>query len=269
MESETKRVLKSIELVLLILTAGVSIIVSVLDLTGILDSAPDVARRIPSLVLLSVGFIASYLIVERRGKLEDIYSSLARHNYEMLRAIGIEVEEYSTSADWAMSLSNRIRKAKRVNDVSWGDEESLQHRWSQSDRTAHNKCDAAVAEIIRKHDVIWREVCVFSENRFKRKSKDILDPQAIGYSIAYLEPSTKKAIPRIGGFMTIDAETQEGELFIANTESTMWLRIRHPAIVSYFAHYFDNLWNAASILKSGPHLNQELFKKLDSIYGNQ
>ena len=70
MEGRARYILRRIELVLLLTTAGVSLAISVLDLIGLLDTSSWIAQRIPALVLLCLGFVASYLIVERRCKLE-------------------------------------------------------------------------------------------------------------------------------------------------------------------------------------------------------
>jgi len=261
MEGRARYILRRIELVLLLTTAGVSLAISVLDLIGLLDTSSWIAQRIPALVLLCLGFVASYLIVERRGKLEDIARIVDERSIAILQAVGVEVEEYQTSADWVSAIAMRVRSGKHFKDVSWAEEEELQHRWSQEDRVAYEHCNAIISEVIRKQDVIWREVCVFSRSRFARMREDILDESAIGYSVAYFEPSTK-AVPRIGGFLVID----DKEVFVASAESTIWLRVKHPAIVRYFSEYFETLWRHAKVLKKGPHLDRQRFERLDARF---
>ena len=64
--------LKLVEYSLISVTAGISLLISSLDLAGMLDANSWVTQRIPSLTLLATGFIASYLILERRDKLDKL-----------------------------------------------------------------------------------------------------------------------------------------------------------------------------------------------------
>ena len=49
--------------------------------------------------------------------------------------------------------------------------------------------------------------------------------------------------------MVIDNGTEAGEVFIASSDSTMWLRVKNQPIVNYYANYFENLWSQAKKLK--------------------
>ena len=61
-----------LEQIALLATASLSVLVTLADFLGLLDSVEWLSRRIPTLVLLLVGVVAGYLALERRSKLEKI-----------------------------------------------------------------------------------------------------------------------------------------------------------------------------------------------------
>jgi len=83
-QNNLQRIRNIIEYALMFVTAGVSIVIAILDLAGLLDASSWIAQRMPTLTLLGVGFVASYLILERRGKLDEIYTFIQRQGSETL-----------------------------------------------------------------------------------------------------------------------------------------------------------------------------------------
>ncbi len=256
----------SVEVVLLLGTAIVSIVVPLLDLAGLLDANSWIVQRIPTLTLLGVGFLAGYVIMERRGKLDEIAAMLDERSLSILQTFGVETEQYATSGEWSSAMAARVSKAQRIDDVSWIEERDVQYRWSQTDREAHKKNDAAIDKVIRDPKVTWREICIFYPDepyRFEREKRYIQDRKAAGYSLGYFETPPIDTPPRIGGFLIADSDTQDGEVFISSADSTIWLSIKHPMIVGYFANYFDSLWKRAKKLKVGQTVDSQLLERLE------
>ena len=124
-------ILKLIEYGFLFITAGICLLISCLDLAGMLDSNSWIVARIPSLTLLAIGSVAGYLILERRGKLNDIAASLSSNHSEMLRLIsestsstiqsldGVEIISFHSDADGFLYLSNRLQTARKVDDIAY------------------------------------------------------------------------------------------------------------------------------------------------------
>jgi hypothetical protein len=256
-----------IELALLIIVAGLSVIIAILDTAGLLDGVQWIAQRIPALILLCVGFIASYLILERRGKLNEIALLINERSDAILNTVGVEVQEYHTSGDWSEAMALRISRAKRVDDVSWAELGKIQFRWSQADRAAHARCDELVAKVIRDPKITWREIYIFfpgdPPDRFQSEKKNLLDKKAVGYSVGYFDAPPPEIAPRIGGFMVVDSGEKDAEIFVASSDSTIWLKIKHPALVRYYSNYFESLWINAKKLKVGPSLNNQLLQQLE------
>ena len=116
------------------------------------------------LTLLGVGFLAGYVIMERRGKLDEIASMLDERTLSIMQTFGIEIEQYTTSGEWSNAMAMRVSKAKRIDDVSWIREKDVQYRWSRADIDAHKKNDALIDKAIRNPKVTWREICIFYPN---------------------------------------------------------------------------------------------------------
>jgi hypothetical protein len=262
---------RRIELILLFVVAGVSVIISILDATGILDSVQWFAQRMPALILLCVGFIASYLILERRGKLEEIASLVDERSAAILKTVGVEVKKYHTSEEYMDAIAQRIIKAKRINNINWVEEGKVQFRWSQTDRSAAAKTFEVVDRAIRDPKVTWRDIFIFfpnNPNRFKHAKTNLLDEKIEGYSAAYFNPPPEEAVPRIGAFIIVDSDEDDAEVFLSSDDSTMWFSIKHPALVRYFVNYYENLWNNAIKLKVGSIVDKQLLQQLETQFAS-
>jgi len=66
MNLNLQKVKERLEYIALLTTAGVGIVVSILDLSGLLENTSWIGQRITALTLLLVGFIATYLVFERQ-----------------------------------------------------------------------------------------------------------------------------------------------------------------------------------------------------------
>lgn len=266
MRGDTKLIREIVENVLLVITAVVSIAIAVLDLTGMLDASSWVAQRIPALTLLGVGFVASYLIIERRGKLDDLTSSVDRHSQDILESVesafkntvsalkGVDVKTFSDGASFIDYFVTRAQSSKRVDDTTWGVDLPIT---SAGDVAAYNRYQDSVDEIATRADVIWREISIFAhQDRFMR-IKQRIKADLYGYSVVYYETPSKDAPPRLS-FAILDNE----EVFLAGQD--LRLAVRHPEIVRYFAQYYEIAWRKGKPLKTGRLVDQTHIQDLEA-----
>lgn len=83
-----------IEKTLLIITASLCILISILDFTGALDSIPWISQRIPIMMLLAIGLMAVYMISERNQsllRLKDLKKIFIDGNNKILNKIELDV----------------------------------------------------------------------------------------------------------------------------------------------------------------------------------
>jgi len=110
-----------------------------------------------------------------------------------------EVIAYENSGDLVAAFEARIRKARQIDDVTWGEEDERE-QWSGQDRMAHGHLYETIAQVISKSDVIWREVAMFSkqyEARFLQHRK-FIEQGTAGYNLAYFEvPSPLRPTHRV------------------------------------------------------------------------
>jgi hypothetical protein len=62
--------LRRFETIFLLMTGIIVVAISILDFIGVLDDLPWLAKRVPTLTILLISSIASYLILERRNHLD-------------------------------------------------------------------------------------------------------------------------------------------------------------------------------------------------------
>lgn len=257
----------TIEYILIFITAGVSIIIAVLDLAGLLDTIPWITQRIPTITLLGIGFVASYLILERRGKIDEIANSLKQQESNIadlvstsfrdtIRALeGVEVRTFDNGADFISDFLERARTAKRIDDVTWGEEVPPT---SGQELEVYEPYYDAMSEVASKPDVVWREVIMFVQRSRFEKIKQFLKADLLGYSVKFYHSISTEMPPRMT-FGIVDGE----EVFLAS--QNLRLAIRHREIVQYFAQHYENLWQKSKSLKIGNKVNQEEINRLDSL----
>lgn len=266
MKSDTKSFRDIIEYALLAVTASISIIIAVLDLVGVLDASSWVSQRIPALTLLAVGFVASYLIIERRGKLDELATSVDVHSGELLEAIdtsfsqtvraldGVEVRSFPDGASFVSYFIDRVRRAKRVDDITWG-EDAPPTTGKESE--VHQRFHEVVNEVSLKPNVLWRDIVVFVHvSRFRRIQQRI-EANIRGYNVAHYPRLGEKSPPRLA-FAVVDRE----EVFLSSYTSR--ISVRHPEIVQFFVQYFELLWNRAEKLKVGNQVNVKALEAIEA-----
>jgi len=103
-------------------TAGISIVISLLDLFGLLEGIPFLVGRTSTISLLVLGIVVSYLAFERRGKLDKIEHLVAEGFDKTIFSLGgSPVRQLKDSQEVYEYLAQRIKEAKSsVDDLTWG-----------------------------------------------------------------------------------------------------------------------------------------------------
>jgi hypothetical protein len=100
----------------------VAIIISVLDLAGVLDGVGWLHGRISVLTLLVLGTVAAHLVVEqslaKRHQSEIVHSAV---DQAVAALSGVESRKFDTRADFWLYAAKRIRESKSsIEDLTWG-----------------------------------------------------------------------------------------------------------------------------------------------------
>ena len=263
--------IQKIEYILLFSTAGVSLIIALLDVSGLLDSNTWIVQRIPAITLLCVGFVASYLVLERRGKIDamanDIRESYAlllneieSSSAQIMTALdGIQVTSFENDTEMFRYASKRIRQADSIDHVLWSSLFFGQPRSTEVIQAYERDYQDSVDTVLKKGSTVWREVTIFrSPKHFERDKMRVLDPANISYNLAYYDLAHIDNPPRIG-FSIIDRD----EVILLYAPESSVLSIRHPDIVQVFQDYFDDLWSNAEKLKQGDQVNDSRLKNIE------
>lgn len=242
------------EFTILGLTAIITILITLLDFVGALDSLPWIKDRVPILTLLSVGLVASYLLLERRSKLEAMHEELhvnlealnaniSRSTEQVIASVGgVTLTLFQDGMECFDYMNQRVAEAKkRIDDLSWNKNDQISpdfHRQGQLDKTYGETLERVTQRIP------FREILVFQNRpgRLNKLRKRLLDAWP-GYSCGYYENTD---IPLLK-FMIIDGI----EVIIAPNDYSTSLAITHPKLVGLFVEYFDEIWRQSRKLKHG------------------
>ena len=260
MFGSSNRVRKVLENVFLGLTGIVSLAIALLDLVGVLDANSWIAQRIPSLTLLAIGSISSYLILESRSQLEQMNNDLEQHGRDVetlvSRAIrsldGVEVKIFSDGAKFYEYFLSRMQEADKVDDISWNERFPFITR---EERDVYSDYRDVVARAARRPNVVWREILIFLDESHFEQVRPLLLHDLPNYHVVFYNPPPKNTPPRIS-FAIVDDE----EIFFAG--QTPRMVVRHPDIVEYFSRYYQRIWEPGNQLKIGDDVD---IKCLESI----
>ncbi len=255
--------LNQLEISILAATAIICIVVTLLDFLGALDSIPWLKDRVPVLILLSVGLIASYIILERRSQLQTIHNDLLdrteslSHAQEVsekfiIRSLqGVAVKSFDSDADCLKYMNERVAQAeKRVDDISWSSETKTTPGFDRE-----KALDEEYREIITQHahKVIFNEVLIFHNKPGRiQKLRNRIKDKWPGYSCVYFEDVE---IPLVQ-FMIIDGEEV---IILSDLKDTRNLAIQHPDIVGFYKEYYKLLWDRG----------RKLISRKDGIYWDE
>lgn len=271
MNIEISELLKNTSLVLVILgvilltIAGIGGIPVGNQTTPVMDTVWRYTLAISGGILLAIGVFLVLKEYFDQRKEKELVSKTHGSGVVDSRGQGVSpVITYKNSGDLVSAFAARIRTAKRIDDVTWNSEEDKRERWSGQDVAAYQLLHETITEVVRKDDVIWREVIIFSDKaRFEHEKKRILDPRTPGYNVGYYDRPPSTAPPRLG-FAIIDNGEPDAEVFLSSDK--IRFSIKHPAIVVYFAQYFELAWNRAKKLKQGTKVSEDLLNELETLF---
>ena len=240
----------------LIVTAGISILISFLDLTGLLENIPFLAGRTSALSLLVLGVVVGYLALERRSKLDRI-EQLVVEGFEsaILSLQGGPVRLLSNSQDVYEYAAQRMGEAtESIDDLTWGMVPVT--RLTESQQHAFERYyNSRIATASRKH-IRYREVMSFpSEARSGIErlewAEEMAEKNIFGYQLRYYDFSHRD-VPPLLQFLLIDSEEVIFAFYRGMNlplEGEVHLAVKHPRIVSLFQDYYDSIWQGAKVLK--------------------
>lgn len=262
--NKNPRWLDQFEILLLGAIASISGVVALLDFLGVLDEVTWLAERVPTLTLLAMGLVATYLVVERRGYLENFQSTsnskidnLEKQLEDSVQTIvksldGIEFRSFDTGNELLTYITKRMTQAKsRIDDLSWSPAISWKHGLDTTRKLNQKYVEQTVKA---SNKLLYREIFIFNRPGRIERLKQRLDENAPGYSCAYYESNN---IPVIQ-FMIIDGE----EIIFLTDQFPHYFAFRHPEIVALFSEYYEVIWVNAAPLKLGETIVQEEVDKI-------
>lgn len=260
MNEQSNKNIGKIELIILIITIVVSGLISLADLFGLLDGIEWLSNRIGTITLLTVGLLAGYILIERRGKLESISGEIQKlaeseqgATTRIIESLnGVEVQVFDSPIECLKYVNLRLSKAKKqIDDLSWTPEvgksedlppiiqENLKYR-RQVQATADR--------------MPYREVFIFNRKSRLEKFLEFLSRNAPGYSCGYFESSND--VPLLQ-YMIIDSQEV---VFLTGDYS--FVAFNHPRLVKLFIEYYDDIWNKSIKLKHGNRIFWDNVEKL-------
>jgi hypothetical protein len=249
---------ETIEQILLIATAIVTAIISVLHLLGLLHSVPWLEQQTPALTLLVVAFIAGHLLIERKSKLDKLERHIRESAAATIGALkGAEVRRLEGKDELFRYFARRIRDARKsVDDLTWGPVDMSYG--TPASAGAFRRYLEEIPKVCKKKNFVYREVMTFpNEGRLNRAAK-MIDRNLPCYHIKYYDLPVK-GMPPFFQFLVIDAEEVIFAFYRYPQQPNaggMHLSVKHPDIVKVFQDYYNSIWLGAIELKEGGRVNR-------------
>lgn len=233
---------EKIERITLSATIGISVVLSVLDFIGILDNIPWIAGRTPSIILLVVAIIASFLVSERYGKLEKIEHSISSNTDKILSSLsGVEAILIPSTDEGLEYMAQRVASAEHKIDHA-ALAPPIQRRTSQS-----KKWEQAIGKVLKGNRVMYRYIASFSDKaRIDRVQSHISNPTIQKYFVKYYEVISNS--PPTLSFILIDDTEVIMHYPYEPGQAEAFLVIKHPDVIRLFDAYFETLWSNARII---------------------
>lgn len=254
-------------------TAAISIIISVLDLSGLLERVPFLVGRTSALSLLVLGITVGYLAIERRSKLDKIEQLIIDSFKNTIFSLkGIPAILLEDSQQFYEYVARRMREAESsVDDLAWGPMVSTRRTGAQAQ--AFEKYKKARVATASKSHIQHREVMTFpsetdiGESRLKR-AEQMAEKELHGHQLRYYD-FPHKDMPPLPLLMVIDSR----EVILGHHRGTgsqrgeTYLAIQHPEIVDWFQDYYNSIWQGAKVIKeAGQPADSELLQQLRQCF---
>lgn len=234
-----QKMLRKLDLIVLILIAVIAAGLSVLDFFNLAEVQVE---SYPLFTLFLLSMVCLHLIVSHFAT-EDFRDE----SVDFLRKInsGIESPEsrrFADSIEMETYLGNRILEAKRsICDLTW--KVRIGEGFSSGSRQlAHGYLESCIAKVSDR--LAYREIFVFNDPRRVEKLERRLAERKAGYSCRYFRED--QPIPRLQ-FVIVD---NEEVFFFASAADSPLLAIRSNELGRVMKSYFEAAWAAARPLKS-------------------
>lgn len=248
-----------VEQILLIVTAVVTAVISVLHLLGLLHSVPRLEQQTPALTLLVVALIAGHLLIERKSKLDRLERQIRDGVEATIGALkGAEVRRLANKEELFKYFRRRIHEARKsVDDLTWGPVDMSYGTPAAS--LAFRRYVDEIPKVCKKTNFVYREVMTFpTECRLKR-AVEMIKKNLPCYHIKYYDLPVK-GMPPFFQFLVIDSEEVIFAFYRYPQQPNaggLHLSVRHPDIVKVFQDYYESIWLGAIELKQGSRVAWE------------
>lgn len=267
-----------VESILLTCLAGLGIVISILDYFDWFGNDAWISvERVPNLILLLLGAVALYIVVERRNFMEENFATTVeklskietKQNsipQEIIKALdGVEVQTFATPFDLLEYATKRVREIvvnadQWIDDTSWGVE--LGHEAQLPKNTRISKEHRQQMRMFSKEHT-HREIFMFNRPHQRESLKVRLENKDLcGYSCAYYEDTSNMLLLK---FMIIN---DDEVILLADTFDGN-MSIKHPEIVKMFKIYYQHLWDQATIIKDANGVRQDVVDHLIKEFRKQ
>lgn len=232
------------------ITAIGALVVSALDLFGLLGQMDWLASRITTITLLLIAAAIIYWLDEQRQ------SRQATDKVLELVSSGVGAESWSTTKQAMTYLARRFSEVQRSVDQA-GMAPSL------SPSTEYAEYDQELTRMLKKPHVKYRHVTLLDTTRWKRVRAYVTDPDITRYFVRfYDQPSC--TVPSLSFVVIDDVEVVMRHPYSPD-QPELWVSIKHIPTIQLFSRYFDTLYEKGTRLEKA---NADIMSNLDKIYGN-
>jgi hypothetical protein len=251
------------EQIVLGLVAILCIIISILDW---LSWLPANIVKVPNLILLTLGLISGYLVLERRGKLDKMEKSIVDGFKETIISLkGASITHLEDASELFNYVASRLEEANSsVDDLTWAIAQPPVT--SKAHKEAFQRYLSSVDATVSRHGVTYREVATFPNRSRVHRARDLASKGAYGYQLRCYEVDLSNPLP-VMEFIIIDKE----EVILgvhwgmkSLPPDCTFLGVRHPLIVAFFQEYYEAIWLGSKVIKKqGAPLNAAILDALE------
>lgn len=264
---QTERVLKIIDIVILIIVA---LLCGVFTCLGLFSDLKIDYSLITATLLFAIALhfiFSAFIEMKFLNRENEMAQTIEDSTNKIISSLkGVEIKFFETIEEVDLYIAQRIREAKKnVYDLNWQDYyHSNPHHRNPIDREySENQIDLAIKNFCENEDNnLYREIFTFSyPNNYGKMKRHT--SYGDSYSCSYFDNITNKKFPKIQ-FVIID---DEEVIFVSSAYRPYLCAIKDKKIVHIFDHYFEQAWNLSEKIKKGSKVNEELIEKIKIDYG--
>lgn len=233
---------EKVENIALLATVVASVLVALLDLFGLVESIPWLTNRIPTITLLILAILASYLISERSGEREELkgLKTLISENTKVTIASlsGVEASTKLSAEEGYEYIAKIYETAQRSIDAA-----ILAPVLSRG--LPRKVIDEAFTKMLKANKVNCRYITYLDNAQWERMRPYITDSANQKLYFRYFEPIRK---PPLMSFLIIDNQEVYMRYPHEPGEPEIYLSVKHPEVVQLFAAYFTSMWREATFV---------------------